>query len=444
LQDLDLLVWRLDAQRFIETLQRLGFKEARPLAARELPGAVHYYGYDGQGDRIVRVHAHFQAVVEVDTSGNQRMPIEQAFLGELLESAVSPEVEFVVFVCRMLVKHATWYAILPAWRGRLSQGEREKLEHLEKHADRSRTLEVFERQFACLPVLRFDEWVAALRPGSSRRRRIRAGREVRAALRTQARRRGLAGLRLGRWRRVAWGVPRHLGGRGRMGLVSGGELIALVGADGAGKSSAIDALYRWLSPHLPVAKIHMGKPRWSWSTFPVKALLKLLRLFSALRGRWKSPGSPPSDEERVSFGQLMWHTITARDRYRAYHRARRLAARGTLVLCDRFPLPSIESMDGRRARRLSPAWRPWPVRLLIDLEERYYEAIAPPELLIVMRLHPDVALRRRPEDPERRVRERALEILEVDGPALGAHLIDASLPMLEVHRELKSWIWTRL
>ena len=447
-QDLDLLVSRLDAQRSIEILQRLGFKEVRPVAARELPGVVHYYGYDGKADRIVRVHARFQPVIEDDATHNQRMPIEQALLREWVDSAVSPEasaeVEIIVFVCQMLVKHATWYAILPARKGTLSRGEREKLERLEKHSDRLRTLEIFERQFPCLPACRFDEWVAAVLPGSSRRRRLRAGREVRAALRIQAQRRGLAGLRLGLWRCVAWGVPRHLGGRGRMGLVSGGELIALVGADGAGKSSAVDALYRWLSPHFRVAKIHLGKPRWSWSTFPVKAVIKLLRHLSALRGRWKSLASPPSREERGSFGQLIWHTVTARDRYRAYQRARRLAARGTLVLCDRFPLPDIESMDGRRARRLAPAWRPWPVRLLIDLEERYYAAIALPELLIVMRVHPDVALRRRPEDPEGRVRERALEILKVDGTATGAHLVDASLPMREVHRELKSWIWARL
>lgn len=344
-QDLDLLVWRLDAQRFIEILRRLGFKEARPVDARQLPGVVHCYGYDGQTDRIVRVHARFQPGFEDDATKNQRMPIEQAFVREHVQSPVSretsPEVE-------------------------------------------------------------------------------------------------------GLWWRVARGVPRHLGGRGRMGLVAGGVLIALVGADGAGKSSAVDALYRWLSPHLRVAKIHMGKPRWSWSTFPVKAVLTLIRRLSGILGRWRSSASSASREKRVRFRELIWHTITARDRYRAYRRARRLASQGVLVLCDRFPLPEIESMDGRRASRLSPARRPWPARLLIDLEESYYAAIAPPELLIVMRVHPDVALRRRPEDPEGRVRERALEILEIDGTAMGAHLVDADRPMREVHRELKSWIWARL
>lgn len=325
-QDLDLLVWRLDAQRFIEILRRLGFKEARPVDARELPGVVHCYGYDGQTGRIVRVHARFQPVFEGDAIENQRIPIEEAFLREFVQSPVS----------------------------------------------------------------------------------------------------------------------RNLGGRGRMRLVAGGVLIALVGADGAGKSSAVEALYRWLSPHLRVAKIHMGKPRWSWSTFPVKAVLTLLRRLSRHLGRWRSSASSPSRENRVRFRELIWHTVTARDRYRAYRRARRLASQGVLVLCDRFPLPEIESMDGKRADRLSPARRPWLARRLIDLEERYYAAIAPPELLIVMRVHPDVALRRRPEDPEGRVRERALEILEVDGTAMGAHLVDADLPMREVHRELKSWIWARL
>lgn len=37
----DLLVRRRDAQRFAETLSRLGFKEARLASNREVPGALH-------------------------------------------------------------------------------------------------------------------------------------------------------------------------------------------------------------------------------------------------------------------------------------------------------------------------------------------------------------------------------------------------------------------
>jgi thymidylate kinase len=224
---------------------------------------------------------------------------------------------------------------------------------------------------------------------------------------------------------------------------SEGALIAVVGADGAGKSTAIDALICWLSPDFRVAKIHMGKPRWSGSTYLIKAILKVGRV-TGLLDDWGSAANTSSREASVGIAWLLWQVVTARDRYRAVRRARRLAVRGTLVFCDRFPLSVVESMDGPRASRLPSAVRRWPARLLIRLEDRYYTAMGAPDLLVVLRVEPDVAVQRRPGDPARRVRQRAREILEVDWRAAGARVFDANRPMTEFHRELKSWLRSRL
>jgi thymidylate kinase len=224
---------------------------------------------------------------------------------------------------------------------------------------------------------------------------------------------------------------------------SRGTLIAVVGADGAGKSAAVDALCDSLSPNFPVARVHMGKPRWSWSTFPIKATLKLLRS-SGLSVGWESAAEPLLPGRRVGLGWLAWHATTARDRYRTYRRARRKADGGALVICDRFPLPQIESMDGPRGDRFRAGSHSRLFAALARLERRYYARIGRPDLLLVLRVEPEVALRRRPEDPESRVRERAQEILEVDWRATGAHVFDANRPMAELHRELKSWIWKQL
>jgi thymidylate kinase len=220
-------------------------------------------------------------------------------------------------------------------------------------------------------------------------------------------------------------------------------VIAVVGADGAGKSAAIDALSGWLSPHFRIARVHMGKPRWSWSTFPIKASLKLMRVSGLSRG-WESTAEPLRPGQRPGLGWLLWHVTTARDRYRGFRRARRQADAGVMVLCDRFPLPQLESMEGPRAESFPGAsWSPL-FRLLTRLERRYYAGIGRPDLLLVLRVEPEVAVQRRPEDPECRVRRRAQEILQVDWSETGAHVVDASRPMSELHRELKSWVWTQL
>jgi thymidylate kinase len=228
----------------------------------------------------------------------------------------------------------------------------------------------------------------------------------------------------------------------RLALASGGALIAVVGADGAGKSTALAALRGWLAPHFRVVTVHLGKPRWSWITLPIKAALKLAGLAGAVwpfRSPAAADGSGP-----VPVRILAWQAVTARDRCRAVRRARRLARRGALVLCDRFPLAEIGSMDGRRARPSSEAPRAWPARWLADLEARYYASIARPDLLLVLRVTPDLAIRRRPEDPAERIRRRAEEVLRVNWEAAGARVVETDRPLAEVHREMKEWIWARL
>ena len=58
-------------------------------------------------------------------------------------------------------------------------------------------------------------------------------------------------------------------------LEIGGAMIAVVGGDGAGKSTAIDALHAWLSKNFESTKIHMGRPAWSWITIAIRSILKV-------------------------------------------------------------------------------------------------------------------------------------------------------------------------
>src|SRR5215211_7026156 len=132
--DLDLLVSRADAARFTELLYRLGFKQAQAPAEKQMPGVLDYYGYDKEADKLVHVHAHYQLVMGHDMTKNYRLPIE----GPYLESAVqgdlfkvpAPEFEFVVFVLRMVLKHATWDAILGR-EGSLNASEQRELAYLQ-------------------------------------------------------------------------------------------------------------------------------------------------------------------------------------------------------------------------------------------------------------------------------------------------------------------------
>jgi thymidylate kinase len=139
-------------------------------------------------------------------------------------------------------------------------------------------------------------------------------------------------------------------------------------------------------------------------------------------------------------------TLTARDRYRAYARARRLASNGALVVCDRFPLREITLMDGTATAAIDADDR-WTavVRFLAAVERRYYARISYPDILVVLRVDPDIAVdRKRGEQPESYLRPRSEEIWRIDWRSTPAVVIDAGRAKDDVLREIRSTVWSRL
>jgi hypothetical protein len=78
------------------------------------------------------------------------------------------------------------------------------------------------------------------------------------------------------------------------------------------------------------------------------------------------------------------------------------------------------------------------------IERRYYERILPPDVLLVLRLAPDEAVQRKPEEPREYVRRRADVIWQTDWSGTGAVVVDASRPLPAVVANLKRAIWAAL
>jgi thymidylate kinase len=235
--------------------------------------------------------------------------------------------------------------------------------------------------------------------------------------------------------------------------------VALVGGDGAGKSTAIEATYDHFSRYFDVARFHMGKPSWSPATFAVRSFLRagrLLRLYPPESSfddtlAQQSPVSP-------GYPWLAREVCRARDRYGTYVKARRHAARGGIVLLDRFPVSQLQLMDGPQGERFvahlardghpKGLFRPHPASRItgsmIQLEQGYYGRMSPPDLLLVLRVEPEVAVRRKTEEDPSQVLVRSTEVWEAEWDGTNATVIDAGRPQAEIAAELRSLIWQLL
>jgi hypothetical protein len=461
--DLDLLISRADALKFAALLNSLGFKQVEAPPDKEMPGVLDYFGYDEQARKLVHVHAHFQLSMGHDLTKNYRLPIEDAYLESSVQEDLfrvpAPEFEFMVFVIRMILKHSTWDVMLVG-DGHLKSSERRELAWLLERIDKARVRELVKQHLPGVGGALFTDCVRALEQGCPVWVRIWAGQRLQSAMRANARVPAPVDTYLKFWRKGSQAIYRRIvRSSPKYRLPNGGTMVALIGGDGAGKSTTIEAIHDSLSKTFDMKRVHMGKPGWSPLTMAIRAALKvgqLMRLYpveSSLRETLKqeSPVSP-------GYPWLIREVCTARDRYRDYVKARRFAARGGIVLFDRFPLRQVQLMDGPQCERFvrlmeeraypGGAFQPRPnsrlAKLLIRLEQRYYDRITPPELLVVLRVDPRIAVARKTGDDPAFVQERSNEVWEVDWEDTSATVIDAGKPRAAVAAELKSLIWAHL
>jgi thymidylate kinase len=224
---------------------------------------------------------------------------------------------------------------------------------------------------------------------------------------------------------------------------NGGLFIALVGGDGAGKTTMLDDLSGWLSGVFEVSRLHMGKPEWSRTTTAVRAILKIGTLLHLYPFEADVYESTPKAH---GFAWFVRAGCTARDRYLTYLRARRASTNGKVVLCDRFSLPGFIEMDGpqcQRALKLKGGTNRF-LRLLAEREAAYYRQIRLPDLMIVLKVDPEVAVQRKVDESEVSVRARSTQVFQADWNKLSACVIDASRSKAEISTQVRKLVWEHL
>jgi thymidylate kinase len=450
--DLDLLVDPAGRPAFLEVLDRLGFKEAAVAKGKPvIPGILDYYGHDESAPGFVHVHAHYKLILGHDLTKNYHLPVESALVASSSPTASFPipaqEFEYAIFVVRMALKHTGWHALLGR-RGRLSDREQRELELFRTGIPVDRVHRVLSEHLPFLAAELFDRGVRSLEEGSSVLFRFRTGRMFQKALRgCRVRPKGLDSWLHVR-RRVCLAIKRRLRRPvSRKRLKNGGLLVAFVGGDGAGKTTVIEGVSAWFSSRFATEIFHMGKPLWSFRTFLVRGALKIGRLM----GFWPYSRVPLDVRDESNpipfpgYPALIRAVCTARDRFRTYVRARRLADQGRLVVCDRFPLPGHIHMDGPQIEWMTRTSSSKSQGLrLRRIEEAYYRSIGRPDVLIVLRLDPETAIERKTDENPASVRVRSTEIWRKDWSGLGALKVDAAQTREDVLREIKNLLWARL
>lgn len=419
--DIDLLVAPESLPGMLEVLRVAGFIQSTSSDDHKLLGTAHYRAPDPGTGRMLHVHLHTRLLVEAARGIVYRLPFEEALIatsrggpGSLFRIP-APELEALVLVLRTTVRWASWR--------RIPADTREELAYLEGLTNARYQLDALRRHLPAVGPEVFRRCRKALDKGATLRERWAARYGLTRALVAYSRRPTLAERVVHAAAAAAWhlrGGPRR---ESRARLTGGGRLFVISGTDGSGKSTCVIALAKWLRPHFRLMTAHVGRPPRSLLTLVAAALLRVAPL---------------------PVFQWAWHLAVARDRWRLVARAWNFALDGGIALTERYPMGPNHPLVGPRVRELAGKQPSALARRMAALEESYYARIPRPEHVFVLDVDPDVAVRRKTDEPSDYVRARAELMKRADWSTTKAQRVDAGRPLPAVIAELKELVWAAL
>jgi thymidylate kinase len=442
--DIDLLVNQKDIFPFLRIVSMLEFREQISPLWATFPAISHYIGFDEDAAQFVHLHVHYRLLMGKSLRKSYYIPIEGLLLTHIRHihnvPVPIPAVETLVHLIRMALKK-TFGAELKRFARRLwgrqpSDPMRHELGYLTTQTNGDELAEMLEKIGTMVPskcsrVLQY----AASQPEKVSPSVLRALRKTLRGFR----RYGLVTEILGFFCKKCAAIFARITGSAGKRLASGGAMFAVVGADGAGKTTVVHELIMRLGRENRVRSYYLGSSRYTFRTrmvwlfcAPAVVLNKLLpscRTVLFMRS--------------LSAGLLEYSF--ARDRLHRYRRGWRHAANGTIVIFERFPVanvidhPSVNAWETAYPRHPVISW-------LGKRIAKIYERFENPKLFVFLHIDPVVAVERKLSDHRlemvapkqdrlsRFAKEKKRAVLE----------IDATLPLETVVAQTMNGIWTSL
>ena len=416
IDDLDILVDPNNRVELEAVFYKLKFIRAFSDKDKWQKGITHYIGLDIESQKLVHVHLHYKLSLGYDYDKCFTLPIVDLYLKNSINykgKVFLPtyENEYCILIIRLILKNAlTPYLLnLPNRQYALFKNAKNKgvvqgggyaeFIDLKEKIDKEKLEKTLETNFYFLSKEVFEYCESVLKQNNNVVSYFKAGKRLKKELVNFRQYREFTSFRkafirlysiriytllkkIRVYNKITGKKPEH-----------GGRIIAFVGGDGAGKTTTIFNLKNTLKKQFALKSIHVGKPGMTLKGLLLKVFSKVLSIFRI-----------------KNYSKALFLLAIAYNRRSAFKKACKLRDKGFIVLQDRIPLEGITAMDCPRIHTLADG----KYKRLSKLEKEIYKTIKGVDMLFVMKLNPEIALQRRPEDDPDELRIRSGQIWNND------------------------------
>lgn len=438
--DFDILVSQKDFHRFTDILETNGFKQYRSVGKQAYIGVFDYLYLDESG-KVIHFHLHCMYITGTKFLKEYHIPIENALLSsarydeEQMIRVISPDYELCLLWIRYFSKTSVFRYILK--KGHISSNFLKEEAWLRTRADEGRIRELFLTVFPNENEL-CKEYQNFLKGERSFASTLRLLRHIRKNLSLYKGARWIECRyimrRIGMMLRYFVQKYSHLPIPYRRVLMTGGKIIAVVGCDGAGKSTVNASVLSSIKKKSDVFFEYFGSGdgHCYWYRYPLLLVRRLLDRKGS-KGGGAVPDQPAANK-KVSVSKAIWAILLAKEKKSKLKRINAAKSKGMTVLCDRYPQTQFSSInDGP----LLSAWEnaQSEIRKRIARWERdIYEraSFIKPDLVIKLMITEEVSRMRKPNEKPDRIRSKIALVKELDIPAEKMVVVDATESLNEV------------
>lgn len=443
--DLDLLFDISQQQRVEALLGYSGFRRFEPIKLKKYADIEDYLGLDPFSGKLVHVHAHFRLTLGEPGLKGYQLDLEKKILDNRMYDTrfkiyrIHPAMEWTLLQFRTALKmrHRDW--IRERLARKTFQAPANVLRELNWLRKECSAEDLKATLNDLMPGSESIGGLLLLDPSIQRATKIK--RFIHRYFK-DARLYSPAGSLIRRWyRELSLKIqkkvyrltkePRPL----RRVYPEGGKIIAVIGADGSGKSTIIQKLQSTFQQKIDVYRIYFGRS--GKKSILIKSLIRLQRFFSKRNN--------PALKNVATFFRCLEAMLLASAKETNRRRMLKARNRGMLVICDRYPQSQIYGYnDGPLLQELTRSGNGM-FRSFAAAEMNFYRRFekTSPDIVFKLLASVDVIESRKPGQTPRPILERKLEGIQQLEFGNGCRVINvnAALPLPNVLSIIKQEIW---